>query len=154
MDIKRMEIYHSPGRFGWNGGFGATAYIDPADWYPLYPTHDGFARTAKGIYRFLDARVPSNGIGEMIQPVAVLLRTRNGMPRKTTVEKSKQAKRQGKAASTQAGPFVEEQMHKMHEGKGRAKSSKQAVAIGLSEARRAGVPVKNKLSSSRTKKKR
>jgi hypothetical protein len=76
------------------------------------------------------------------------------MPRKTTLEKSKQAKRQGKAASTQAGPFVEEQMHKMHQGKGRAKSSKQAVAIGLSQARRAGVPVKDTRGSSGTKKKR
>jgi hypothetical protein len=76
------------------------------------------------------------------------------MPRKTTVKKSRRAKREGKAATTQAGPFVEEQMHKMHEGKGRAKSSRQAVAIGLSQARQAGVPVKKKSGSSRSKKKR
>jgi hypothetical protein len=66
------------------------------------------------------------------------------MPTKSTVKKAQTAKRTNKSASTQAGAFVEEQMHKLHEGKGRAKSPKQAIAIGLSEARQAGVPVKGK----------
>lgn len=66
------------------------------------------------------------------------------MPEKKTVERARKAKREGKAPSTQAGAFVREEMEHMREGKGAARSSKQAVAIGLSKARRAGVKVKKK----------
>lgn len=69
------------------------------------------------------------------------------MPLKTTKKKAAAAKRSGKAASTQAGAYVEEQMHKEKRGQGRAKSRKQAVAIGLSQARRAGVKVPKKGAS-------
>ncbi len=51
----------------------------------------------------------------------------------------KQAKREGKAASTQAGEFVREEIEEIREGKHGARSAKQAIAIGLSKARRAGV---------------
>jgi len=51
--------------------------------------------------------------------------------------------RAGKSASTAAGEFVRQEMHHIREGKHGAKSTKQAIAIGLSEARRAGVPVRN-----------
>jgi hypothetical protein len=61
------------------------------------------------------------------------------MPEKQTVEKAKQAKRRGKSSSTQAGEFVREEMHHIREGKHGARSTKQAIAIGLSKARRAGV---------------
>ena len=61
------------------------------------------------------------------------------MPEKATLEKSRKAKRQGKAPSTQAGPFVEEEIEHVREGKHGARSTKQAIAIGLSKARRAGV---------------
>jgi hypothetical protein len=61
------------------------------------------------------------------------------MPEKRTVEKARRAKRAGKAATTQAGEFVREQVRKIRRGKHGARSSKQAVAIGLSKARRAGV---------------
>jgi hypothetical protein len=62
------------------------------------------------------------------------------MPKKQTVEKArKAAKREGKAASTQAGEFVREEIHHVREGKHGARSTKQAIAIGLSQARRAGV---------------
>src|SRR5688500_16181104 len=61
------------------------------------------------------------------------------MPEKQTVERAKKAKRQGKAASSQAGEFVREEMHHIREGKHGARSTKQAIAIGLSKARRAGV---------------
>src|SRR4051794_20572989 len=61
------------------------------------------------------------------------------MPEKQTVERAKRDKRQGKSASTQAGEFVREEMHHVREGKHGARSSKQAIAIGLSKARRAGV---------------
>ena len=61
------------------------------------------------------------------------------MPEKETIERAKRDKRQGKSASTQAGEFVREEMHHIRAGKHGAKSSKQAIAIGLSKARRAGV---------------
>src|SRR5438309_9772414 len=61
------------------------------------------------------------------------------MPEKETVERAKRDKRQGKAPTTQAGEFVREEMHHIREGKHGARSAKQAIAIGLSKARRAGV---------------
>ena len=61
------------------------------------------------------------------------------MPEKKTVERARKAKRQGKAPSTQAGEFVREEMDHIREGKHGARSTKQAIAIGLSKARRAGV---------------
>jgi hypothetical protein len=61
------------------------------------------------------------------------------MPEKRTIEKAKQDKREGKSASTQAGEFVREEMHKIRRGEHGARSPQQAIAIGLSEARRAGV---------------
>ncbi len=61
------------------------------------------------------------------------------MPEKQTVEKAKRARRKGKAPSTQAGEFVREEVHHVREGKHGARSTKQAIAIGLSKARRAGV---------------
>jgi CubicO group peptidase (beta-lactamase class C family) len=30
VDVCRAQTYHNPGRFGWTGGFGTTAYVDPA----------------------------------------------------------------------------------------------------------------------------
>lgn len=61
------------------------------------------------------------------------------MPEQETVERAKKAKRQGRAPSTQAGEFVREEVHHVREGKHGARSTKQAIAIGLSKARRAGV---------------
>jgi hypothetical protein len=61
------------------------------------------------------------------------------MPEKQTLEKAQRAKRQGKSASTQAGEFVREEIHHVRQGKHGARSTKQAIAIGLSKARRAGV---------------
>ena len=61
------------------------------------------------------------------------------MPKKQTLEKAKEAKRRGKAPTSQAGEFVREEMHHVREGKHGARSTKQAIAIGLSKARRAGV---------------
>jgi hypothetical protein len=69
------------------------------------------------------------------------------MPWKTTQRRATADRRRGKSASTQAGEFVKEQMHKEKRGKGRAKNPKQAIAIGLSEARRAGVKVPRKGAS-------
>jgi hypothetical protein len=61
------------------------------------------------------------------------------MPEKEVVERAKQDKREGKAPSTQAGEFVREEIEHIREGKHGARSAKQAIAIGLSKARRAGV---------------
>ena len=61
------------------------------------------------------------------------------MPEKATIKRARKDARQGKSASTQAGEFVREEMHHIREGKHGAASTKQAIAIGLSKARRAGV---------------
>jgi hypothetical protein len=61
------------------------------------------------------------------------------MPSKRTLIKAKRDRAQGKSGSTQAGEFVREEMHHIREGKHGAKNAKQAIAIGLSKARRAGV---------------
>jgi hypothetical protein len=61
------------------------------------------------------------------------------MPEKETIKRAQKAKREGKAVSTQAGEFVREEIHHIREGKHGARSPEQAIAIGLSKARRAGV---------------
>lgn len=61
------------------------------------------------------------------------------MPEKETLKRARQDKREGKAASTQAGEFVREEMHHIRQGKHGARSPEQAIAIGLSKARRSGV---------------
>jgi len=64
------------------------------------------------------------------------------MPEKETLERAEEDKREGKAPSTQAGEFVREEIEHVREGKHGARSTKQAIAIGLSKARRAGVKLK------------
>ena len=61
------------------------------------------------------------------------------MPERNTIERARQAEREGKSASTQAGEFVREEIDHIRQGKHGARSTKQAIAIGLSKARRAGV---------------
>jgi len=76
------------------------------------------------------------------------------MPERKTIDAARRDKKQGKSASTQAGEFVDEEMHHIREGKHGARSAKQAIAIGLSKARRAGInlpPGKN--ASAATKRK-
>lgn len=71
------------------------------------------------------------------------------------MERAREDKREGKAPSTQAGEFVREEMEHIREGKHGARSAKQAIAIGLSKARRAGVklpPPKKGKTSARTRK--
>jgi hypothetical protein len=77
------------------------------------------------------------------------------MPEQQTIERARKDKRQGKSASTQAGEFVRQEMDHIREGKHGARSAKQAIAIGLSEARRAGVdlkPPKKGATSEKTRK--
>lgn len=76
------------------------------------------------------------------------------MPGKSTIEKARKDKREGKSASTQAGEFVHDEIDKIRKGEHGARSAKQAIAIGLSEARRAGVKLptpKNASASVKTK---
>ena len=61
------------------------------------------------------------------------------MPEQETINRAREDAREGKSPSTQAGEFVREEMHHIREGKHGARSAKQAIAIGLSKARRAGV---------------
>jgi len=65
------------------------------------------------------------------------------MPEKETIERAREDEREGKSPSTQAGEFVREEMHHIREGKHGAANTKQAIAIGLSKARRAGVKLKS-----------
>ncbi len=63
------------------------------------------------------------------------------MPEKKTIRRARKDKREGKSAGTQAGEFVRETIDHIREGKHGARSAKQAIAIGLSKARRAGVKI-------------
>ena len=63
------------------------------------------------------------------------------MPEKETVERAKEDLKEGKSPSTAAGEFVHEEIEHVREGKHGARSPEQAIAIGLSKARRAGVPL-------------
>lgn len=78
------------------------------------------------------------------------------MPEKETLERAREDAREGKSPSTQAGEFVREEMHHVREGKHGAASPQQAIAIGLSKARRAGVklqpPRRGNASASTTEK--
>jgi hypothetical protein len=75
------------------------------------------------------------------------------MPEKKTVERARKDAREGKAPSTQAGEFVHEEIEHIRQGKHGARSAKQAIAIGLSKARRAGVklPLPKGTASEKTK---
>ena len=66
------------------------------------------------------------------------------MPEKRTLERARRDKEEGKSPSTQAGEFVREEMEHVKEGKHPVKNRKQAIAIGLSKARRAGVDIPDK----------
>ena len=77
------------------------------------------------------------------------------MPWKTTLKRAAEDEREGKAPSTQAGEFVKEEMEHVRRGKHGARNTKQAIAIGLSKARRAGVnlkPPKKGTTSAKTRK--
>jgi hypothetical protein len=77
------------------------------------------------------------------------------MLQKKTIEKARQARRQGKAPTTQASEFVREEIDEIRQGKHGARSPQQAIAIGLSKARRAGIdlpPPKKGKAKARTRK--
>jgi hypothetical protein len=74
------------------------------------------------------------------------------MPERETMERAKEDAKEGKSPSTQAGEFVKEEMDHIREGKHGARSAKQAIAIGLSKARRAGVKLPARGSAATRKK--
>jgi hypothetical protein len=73
------------------------------------------------------------------------------MPEKATVKRARKEKRAGRAPTTQAGEFVREEMHHVRRGKHGARSTKQAIAIGLSKARRAGVRLRKPPASAKAR---
>jgi Family of unknown function (DUF6496) len=75
------------------------------------------------------------------------------MPERETLERAREDAREGKSPSTQAGEFVREEVHHIRQGKHGARSPKQAIAIGLSKARRAGVKLPAPKGSAATRKK-
>ena len=78
--------------------------------------------------------------GNSALPGATLAPT-SVMPEKKTIERAKEDLRRGKSPTTAAGEFVREEIEHVRQGKHGARSAKQAIAIGLSKARRAGVPL-------------
>jgi hypothetical protein len=74
------------------------------------------------------------------------------MPERETMQRAREDAREGKSPSTQAGEFVREEMDHIREGKHGARSTKQAIAIGLSKARRAGVKLPARGSAATRKK--
>src|SRR5438270_7133456 len=79
--------------------------------------------------------MPSRACGRIVRAGG------DAMPDKETIRRARQDAAQGKSASTQAGEYVREEIHHVREGKHGARSPKQAIAIGLSKARRSGVKV-------------
>ena len=75
------------------------------------------------------------------------------MPDQETLDRAREDAREGKSPSTQAGEFVREEIHHIREGRHGAASAKQAIAIGLSKARRAGVKLAAPKGSAATRKK-
>jgi len=63
------------------------------------------------------------------------------MPERQVIQRAREKARKGRAPSTQAGEFVREEMEHIKQGKHGARSTKQAIAIGLSKARKAGIPL-------------
>src|ERR1700675_3354534 len=74
------------------------------------------------------------------------------MPDQETIQRARRDKREGKSPTTQAGEFVREEIHHIREGKHGARSTKQAIAIGLSKARQAGVALPSPPGGSATTK--
>jgi hypothetical protein len=75
------------------------------------------------------------------------------MPEQETIDRAREDAREGKSPSTQAGEFVREEIHHIREGKHGARSAQQAIAIGLSKARRAGVKLRAPKGSAALRKK-
>lgn len=89
---------------------------------------------ASTLVQSMDGEAPGTRIGRVVAKF-------RRMPNSTTKRRAAAAKAEGKSGSTQAGEFIREEMHHIREGKHGARNAKQAIAIGLSKARRSGVDV-------------
>jgi hypothetical protein len=89
-----------------------------------------------------------------VAPPLLFVTVEEFMPEQMTIDRARRDKREGKSPSTQAGEFVREEMHHIREGKHGARSTKQAIAIGLSKARRAGVKLNRPPASAKATTKR
>src|SRR6185503_1550333 len=96
-----------------------------------------FAEPAKSIARFGELTPLQESVDQ--QRLIATWKREKAMPEKKTIRRARRAKARGKAPSTQAGEFVREEIHHIRAGKRGARSTRQAIAIGLSKARRAGV---------------
>ncbi len=120
---------------------GAVPFA-PAAHFPLrsslcaVPSAQFPRRSSRGAFPGLFPLFPSFS-GTEVAELSVIQEVR--MPEKATINRARKDKREGKSASTQAGEFVREEIHHIREGKHGARSTEQAIAIGLSKARRAGV---------------
>ena len=106
------------------------------------------------LYQQVPSGMPGGSV--LIARAKTLTRKEKLMPDEKTLERAREDEREGKSASTQAGEFVREEMHHIREGKHGARSPQQAIAIGLSKARRAGVkltPPRKGRASAGTRKK-
>jgi Family of unknown function (DUF6496) len=93
-------------------------------------------------------------IAYLFSSLSLLAERGENMPEKETIERAREDEREGKSPSTQAGEFIREEMQHIREGKHGARSPEQAIAIGLSKARRAGVklpPPKKGRASAKTR---
>ena len=129
-----------PQRRGWRIAALLTASLPIAcgGWYRICNPRCGASTGSRG------SREPGGSIGTTRSARvsgARFFKTEDPMPEKETVQRARKAKREGKAPTTQAGEFVREEIHHVREGKHGARSTEQAIAIGLSKARRAGVKV-------------
>jgi len=86
--------------------------------------------------------VPSSARRCLLRAGTGLYGWRYVVPEKSTIQRAREDARQGKSPSTQAGEFVREEIHHVREGQHGVRSPKQAIAIGLSKARRAGVKLR------------
>ena len=109
-------------------------------------------RCASSVYQISDAMSRS---GDRVILSRLIQAKESIVPEKAVVDKAKEDLKEGKSPSTAAGEFVHEEIEHVREGKHGVRSPQQAIAIGLSEARRAGIPLKapSKGTSLATKKK-
>jgi hypothetical protein len=85
---------------------------------------------------------PRTGFFSTCLDSSTSINTGGAMPEKATIRKARKKLRRRRSPSTAAGEFVRDEMHHIRRGKHGARSTKQAIAIGLSKARRAGVPLR------------
>lgn len=156
--LHALEARHAPGIPETSSGKNAAPA--GAFGHSARPEREFFSRFSHRACRYTISCMsrPRHRCG--ISPMAVAMgrgyvqRTSSLMPKSSTVQRAQRDAREGKKPTTQAGEFVREEMEKFESGSGNVRSRKQAIAIGLSEARRAGIKLGTpKKAASGTRKK-